>query len=247
VKIELWWPLANRYRFQLKSPSGDLSPWVDRTNSDDPGGAFANHGPYKLHFVENHPDNGDSKLTIETNDGVSLRQTEWELDIEALKVPAEGDIHAWIERSGYAATEFVNHDSEEMTLSIPGTAHNVITVGAIDANKPVRVGTFSSYGPTRDKRDNPKPDIAAPGVQVQAARRGTARDVIAMDGTSMAAPHVTGAIALVLSKMARAGKPIPAATQIGAVLRQKTLNYSSRWDRGQGYGVLDVAGLLDAF
>lgn len=246
VQIELWWPLVNQYRFQLRSPSGDLSPWVDRKNPD-PNGFFANHGPFKLNFVENHPDNGDSLLRIETNDGVSLGQTEWELDIEALQVMAQGDIHAWIERGGSAPTEFVNHDSEEMTLSIPGTAHNVITVGAIDANKPVRVGTFSSYGPTRDLRDSPKPDIAAPGVQVTAARRDSVRDVMTMDGTSMAAPHVTGAIALVLSKTVRAGGPIPAATQIAPVLRMKALNYNSRWDRGQGYGVLDVAALLDAF
>jgi endonuclease G len=132
-----------------------------------------------------------------------------------------------------------------MTLSIPGTSQSVITVAAIDANKPIRVGTFSSYGPTRDNRE--KPDVAAPGVQVKAARRDSGQGVMTMDGTSMAAPHVTGAIALLLSKTARAGGPIPTATQIGAVLRQKTLNYSSRWDRGQGYGVLDVAGLLDAF
>ena len=247
VRIEFWWSSANQYRFQLKSPSGDLSPWVDRKNFAAKG-TFANHGPFELTFVERFADNGDSKLTIETNDGVSLKPTEWELDIEALQVSAQADIHAWIERSGYAPTEFVNHDSEEMTLSIPGTARNVITVGAIDANKPIRVGTFSSYGPTRDERgDNSKPDISAPGVQVQAARRGTASDVITMDGTSMAAPHVTGAIALLLSKMVHDGKPIPTATQIGPALKQKTMNYNSRWDRGQGYGVLNVGALLDAF
>jgi endonuclease G len=107
------------------------------------------------------------------------------------------------------------------------------------------VGDFSSYGPTRDNRE--KPDISAPGVRVNAAFRDTVNGVTVMNGTSMAAPHVTGAIALLLSKMARSGGPIPTASQIGAVLRQKTINYSSRWDRGQGYGVLDVAALLDAF
>jgi hypothetical protein len=63
----------------------------------------------------------------------------------------------------------------------------------------------------------------------------------------MAAPHVAGAIALLLSKKARDGGPIPTASQIGAVLRQKTLNYNARWTASQGYGVLDVAALLDAF
>ena len=29
VHLELWWHSANHYRFQLRSPSGDLSDWVD--------------------------------------------------------------------------------------------------------------------------------------------------------------------------------------------------------------------------
>jgi subtilisin family serine protease len=249
VQLELWWSSANQYRFRLTSPSGDPSEWVERKNPA-PSGVFTNHGPFQLNFVERHPDNGDSLLKIVVNDAASPTPTEWSLDIEAVKVPAQGNIHAWIERGasppeGFRPTEFTNHEDEEMTLSIPGTSYSVITVGAIDASKPIKVGTFSSYGPTRDNRE--KPDIAAPGVQVKAALRDSVQGVTVMDGTSMAAPHVTGAIALLLSRMARAGGPIPTATQIGAVLRQKTLNYSSRWDRGQGYGVLDVAALLDAF
>ena len=241
VQIELWWNSANKYRFQLKSPTGDLSQWVDRANPA-PNGASPK---FQMTFVERHADNGDSLLKIVVDNGFSPTASEWRLTIEAVQVPAQGDIHAWVERGGYAPTEFINHYNEEMTLSIPGTAQSVITVSAIDANNPIMVGDFSSFGPTRDNRE--KPDIAAPGVQVKAALRDSVRNVIAMDRTSMAAPHVTGAIALLLSKTARAGGPIPTASQIGAVLRQKTLNYSSRWDRGQGYGVLDVAALLGAF
>jgi subtilisin family serine protease len=245
AQIELWWNSANKYRFQLRSPSGDLSE-VDRANPATKGAA-AN---FQMNFVERHPDNGDSLLKIVVDNGFAPTESEWKLTIVAVDVPAQGDIHAWVERGpnppeGFRPTEFTNHDNEEMTLSIPGTSHSVITVAAIDATNPIMVGDFSSYGPTRDNRE--KPDIAAPGVQVKAALRDSGRGVVVMDGTSMAAPHVTGAIALLLSKMARAGGPIPTASQIGAVLRQKTSNYSSRWDRGQGYGVLDVAALLDAF
>jgi subtilisin family serine protease len=246
VQIELWWNSANKYRFQLRSPSGDLSEWIDRTNPALKVAATK----FQMNFVERHPDNGDSLLKIVADNGYSATESEWKLTIEAVQVPAQGDIHAWLERGaypppGFRPTEFTNHYSEEMTLSIPGTSHSVITVAAIDAANPIMVGDFSSYGPTRDDRE--KPDIAAPGVQVKAACRDTTNKVIEMSGTSMAAPHVTGAIALLLSRMARAGGPIPTASQIGAVLRQKTLNYNSHWSPGQGYGVLDVAALLDAF
>jgi len=245
VRLELWWHSANQFRFQLKSPSGDLSDWVEQKNPDLEG-YFKKRGPFEMKLLALHPDNGDNLLKIEVDNGVSpITASDWTLIVHAVKVPARGEIHAWIERGGQTPTEFINHDTEEMTLSIPGTSASVITVGAIDADTPIVVGDFSSFGPTRDGRE--KPDISAPGVQVKAALRGSVNGVVAMDGTSMAAPHVTGAIALVLSKTARAGVTCPTATQIGAVLRQKTMNYSAQWDRGQGYGVLDVTALLEAF
>jgi endonuclease G len=131
-----------------------------------------------------------------------------------------------------------------MTLSIPGTASSVIAVGAVDASRPIQVGPFSSYGPTRDGQK--KPLVCAPGVNVHAAEGGTDDAVFPDSGTSMAAPHVTGAIALLLSRTSKSGK-IPAGNQIATALRQKTQNYNGRWDRGQGFGVIDVAALLAAF
>jgi endonuclease G len=130
---------------------------------------------------------------------------------------------------------------------VPGTAFSVITVGAVDASMPIKVGPFSSYGPTRDRRN--KPDVVAPGVQVQAARGGTFDDIRPESGTSMAAPHVTGAIALLLSRAARpqSGLPIPTASQVGAALRQMAGNSIGSFTPSHGYGLVDVAAFLTAF
>jgi endonuclease G len=203
--------------------------------------------PYQLRFVKRHVDNGDSLLTVEIGDGFTeIPGGEWRIEISAVQVRESGPIHAWLEKSrANPPTEFLNHTSEEMTLSIPATANNVITVGAIDAAMPILVGDFSSYGPTRDGRW--KPEVAAPGVAVQAAKGGTLDDAVPLSGTSMAAPHVTGAVALLLSRAVRTNQRWPASTQIAAALRQKTRNYSAQWDAGQGYGVIDVAALLKAF
>ncbi len=245
-RIELWWNSGDEFEFRLGNPTGQWSNSVSTTNQKD-AGTFSDGTAYNLEFTRRHVDNGDSLLRIKIGEGLSpVTAGTWQLEILSKSVPEGGDIHAWIERGAGKATSFDNFKDEEMTLSVPGTANSVITVGAVKPAMPTQVGMFSSYGPTRDQRK--KPEVAAPGIGVRAAQSGTDSDVISMDGTSMAAPHVTGAIALLLSHITELGQqPLPTASQISAALRQKTINYSSRWDRGQGFGILDVAALLAAF
>ena len=87
----------------------------------------------------------------------------------------------------------------------------------------------------------------APGVQVEAARGGTFDDIRPESGTSMAAPHVTGAIALLLSKAAKSEQPVPTASQAGAALRQVAANATGNFTNSQGYGLIDVSAFLTAF
>ncbi len=99
-----------------------------------------------------------------------------------------------------------------LTLSIndPGNADRAITVGSTHRDMPHVYGVsyFSSKGPTGDGR--PKPDLVAPGEKILScaagatlATRATATQSDALyvedSGTSMAAPHVSGAIAAFLS------------------------------------------------
>jgi subtilisin family serine protease len=243
-RIELWWSSADDIKFRLRDPLGTFSSWVE-TAAPECEGTFPQGGPYHLVFTQRHIDNGDNLLLIELGDATAPAATgDWLLEMRSGAVPEGGEIHCWIERSQGMPSSFLNHVDEEMTLSIPGTASSVIAVGAVDASKPIRVGAFSSYGPTRDGQK--KPLVSAPGVNVYAARGGTDEDAFKDSGTSMAAPHVTGAIALLLSKTTKSGQ-VPSGNQIASALRQKTHNYNGRWDRGQGYGVIDVTALIGAF
>lgn len=84
------------------------------------------------------------------------------------------------------------------SITDPGNAESVITVGSTHRNDPHTYGVsyFSSRGPTGDGRM--KPDLVAPGEKIRStAPRGK---MLIKDGTSMAAPHVSGVCALIMAR-----------------------------------------------
>jgi subtilisin family serine protease len=128
------------------------------------------------------------------------------------------------------------------TVSIvdPGNAEAVITVGATHRARPHTYGVsyFSSRGPTGDGRQ--KPDLVAPGEKITAPVRDDAFGI--KDGTSMAAPHVSGAAALL---MARHQELIGNPARVKQVLCQ-TATDLGREKYFQGHGMLDVLRALQA-
>ncbi|GAB9474866.1 hypothetical protein Gpo141_00011981 [Globisporangium polare] len=104
-------------------------------------------------------------------------------------------VDAWVKAGIVPVFAQGNEGPECMTASSPGDYPNVIGVGATTSTD--KLASFSSKGPTVNGRR--KPDISAPGQRVRSSWNGTDSDYLSISGTSMATPHVTGAIALLLS------------------------------------------------
>ena len=123
------------------------------------------------------------------------------------------------------------------SVTDPGNGESVITVGSTHGNWPHTYGVsfFSSRGPTGDGRL--KPDLVAPGERVQSCiTGGDHKEWGPESGTSMAAPHVSGAAAMLLARYEEL---------IGQPRRVKRILCESATDLGrersfQGHGMLDV-------
>ncbi|MCB5250714.1 MAG: S8 family serine peptidase [Candidatus Cloacimonadales bacterium] len=115
------------------------------------------------------------------------------------------------------------------TLSYPARLNNVIAVGAV--NDAQQLASFTSYGSDLD--------IVAPGQSILSAY-GPANPYGEMSGTSMAAPFVTGAIALLLAE-----NPNLSYHDVRARLHASAKDLGDKgFDNKFGAGLLDVEKLL---
>jgi subtilisin family serine protease len=180
---------------------------------------------------------------------------------------ALGRFDAWITgESRFRDSAFVE---TARTIGMPATARRVIAVAShvtknawrADAGNRTaptavvgRSSRFSSRGPTRDGRE--KPEISAPGEMITAAlaedsrmsantdRANTPKRLLTIEGTSMATPFVTGAIALMLERQPQlTPEDVIAAFQATAVKDQHT--GPANWTPDYGHGKISALAAVN--
>lgn len=199
-ELEVWYSGVDRFAVRMESPHGTVSPWVGLTEQEEivEGGKVVG----RIYNRASDPNNADNHIDIFLYPRAPAGP--WSVTMRADTV-SDGVFHAWLERDDACSACQTHFDELEAdSFYTTGTLANSripLVVGAYDVHSPDRgVAPFSSVGPTRDKRA--KPDLLAPGVRVLAARsapRGWPSNpglLVRKSGTSMAAPHVTGAVAL---------------------------------------------------
>ncbi len=116
------------------------------------------------------------------------------------------------------------------TVGSPGSYPEAIAVGATDDLD--RVTTFSSRGPSF--WGETKPEVSAPGAQIRSSLPGGSYG--AYNGTSMATPHVTGLVALLLQ-----ADPTLTVNEVEALLTSTALPLGEQIPNNDtGWGRIDA-------
>jgi serine protease AprX len=144
--------------------------------------------------------------------------------------------------AGISVVVAAGNSALSATVTAPGDARNVVTVGSVSDNH--IISTFSSEGPTTDGRT--KPDVCAPGEDITGPWSRNNGGTYEGDGTSASAPIVGGLIAVMME-----ANPHLTPAQVKQILHEtsehntaRTPKYILTPNNGYGWGVVHAPGAI---
>ncbi|MFH1007744.1 MAG: S8 family serine peptidase [Candidatus Latescibacterota bacterium] len=243
--IDLWHTGGDGYTCTISAPGGGSVSTGFESEIEDSAGDDTVY----IYNANGDPSNSDEEVYIEISAGNSgaLATGTWSFALSS-RSPSSGDGHfdAWLFYPS-AGPYFTSNVSNGKLVTEPGNAVDALCVASYNTKSSAQgdLSYFSSNGPTRDGRQ--KPEIAAPGGGIYSAipTSGDPEDGQhgSLSGTSMAAPHVVGAVALLLDKY-----PTSSLSQIRdwVISTARTDYYASGLpDYAWGHGKLDTPLLVD--
>jgi subtilisin family serine protease len=267
--MTLWYDVRDDFDIALISPGGIEMPVpsVGTSDSRETDGAV-------IEIARNVSDRSTSvqtQIVLNFSELVAFdgSLSNWMLRMTCRRAVV-GRLDGWMAGERLAAFRSGRMLEATRTIGMPATASNVIAVashvskntwisdrGTEIAPRAVagRSSRFSSQGPTRDGRE--KPEISAPGEMITAAlavgsklaawpeRDNGAMQTLTIEGTSMATPMVTGAVAVLLERIPTL-TPADALRALRDGATRDIFMGGLRWTPEYGFGKLSLRRAMDA-
>lgn len=239
-ELEIWYAGEDRFALEVIAPNGasliTVNPGENKTLSS--GNRVVLLAANRL----DDPNNHDNMIGVFLEQGLPVGR--WTMRLHGSTVQ-NGGFHAWIERDDSGQSNFLPPNDNSHTLGSVSCGQLTVAVGSYDGHKAsLPLSYFSSAGPTRDGRQ--KPEVSAPGHNVLAAHSRTRTRTIRKSGTSMAAPAVTGVLALMLAEARARGLSLT-ATQIRDILINSVRRNpppGNAWDSRFGHGRVSASAAV---
>lgn len=261
-ELEIWYSSQDRFTVSVRPPGmdwiGPVEPRAFIENKQLPDKTFVS-----VYNEVYNPMNGGNYISVylspffhESGSIVGIPAGQWTIRLHGLEIK-NGEYHGWIERDdprrvgrigdNKFAWRFPSFFSEKSmvdnsSVSSLACGFRVLSVANLNEAKEI-INITSSQGPTRDGRN--KPDVAAPGTEIVAANGFAEKDNlwVAMTGTSMASPFVTGVVGLML-----AIEPNLTAAQIEGIVQSTASPLPGAdftWLNTAGFGRLNPKACLE--
>lgn len=243
--LSVWFNPIDMMAFEIVNPSGRKTPLI--VYAAGPVSFIIQNTNVYATFAGPSPLNGaiEFALFLTGTDGAYVTSGPWKVIVHGQSI-VNGNFDAWgpTTEAGGSTSYFLN-STVDTTLTTPSTSQLVISVGAYN-HVTGQIAPFSGRGFGRNNKVI-KPDLVAPGVEITSASHTTS-GYRTLSGTSMATPHVTGGVALMMewgivrqNNVFLYGENLKTYLIRGATRNDATTYPSPIW----GYGRLCVEESLD--
>ncbi|TOY08624.1 peptidase S8 [Clostridioides difficile] len=189
LNINIWPDFVDDFSVHLVNPSNNQTQAISLTSGEIRNtlgetritGYFYPIAPYSL----------TRRVTLQLSSNTQITPGLWKIVFEPIDI-VTGNVNIYLPTSeGLNRNTRFLIPTQELTVTVPGTASRVVTVGSFNSRTDI-VSIFSGEGDTQ--LGVFKPDLLAPGEDIISFLPGGTSG--ALTGTSMATPHVTGVCSL---------------------------------------------------
>lgn len=237
--VEFWGNLPDAYQLRVRSPGGEEIPWSNLSLTQSLTYGFVYERTRVSIYTEVVEGNSGEQVTLlrftEPTEGV------WRIGVRSVGKRESGVYHMWLPMEQFlGADTYFLESSPTVTLTEPSSARQVITFSAYnDANN----SFYQESGRGFTRNGIPKPDLAAPGVNITTLRGERT-------GSSLAAAYGAGAAALFLEwAVLRENRPFVTTKEIkNYMIKGATRDPSLYYPNPQwGYGQLNLENVFTSF